>query len=101
MVLTATDMARAKAELTERGYCLVQGALPLSTFDELRDTLVRLAAEEIAAGTDYVYENGSNQRVWVLLNKGRIFEDLVQNEVVLELVQHLLEPGFLLSNVNA
>ena len=79
----------------------MQGALPPATFDELRDTLVRLAAEEIATGTDYIYENGSNQRVWVLLNKGRIFEDLVQNEVALELVGHLLGPGFLLSNINA
>src|ERR1700687_1655337 len=98
---TAADIAGYKADLTRQGYCLVQGALPLSAFDELRATVVRLAAEEIASGTDYVYENGSNPRGWGLLNKGQNFEDLVQNEVVLELIQHLLDPGFLLSNINA
>jgi hypothetical protein len=61
---TAEDMQRYRRELKAQGYCLVHDALPLATFDELRATLVRLAAEEIANGTDYVYENGSNQRVW-------------------------------------
>ena len=98
---TPEQMVRYKAELEEQGYTLVEGALPREKIDELRAKLVELAADEIASGTDYVYENGSNQRVWVLLNKGAIFEDLVQNEVVLELVGHLLGPGFLLSNVNA
>lgn len=98
---TPVDMKRYKAELKEQGYCLVRDALDPAALNELRSTLVRVAAEEIANGTDYVYENGSNQRVWVLLNKGRCFEALVQNEIALELVGHLLDPGFLLSNVNA
>jgi ectoine hydroxylase-related dioxygenase (phytanoyl-CoA dioxygenase family) len=98
---TAANMARYKAELQEQGYSLVRDALDPAELKELRDTLVRVAAEEIANGTDYVYEDGSNQRVWVLLNKGRCFEELVQNEIALELVGHLLGPGFLLSNVNA
>src|SRR5262249_18452239 len=46
-------------------------------------------------------DDGANQRVWVLLNKGRIFEELVENELVLDLIGHLLGPGFLLSNINA
>ena len=98
---STSDMARYKSELQEQGYCLVRDALEPTQLKELRDTLVRVAADEIANGTDYVYEAGSNQRVWVLLNKGRCFEELVQNEIALELVGHLLGPGFLLSNVNA
>ena len=94
-------MARYKSELEEQGYCLVHDALDPTELETLRDALVHLAADEIANGTDYVYEDGSNQRVWVLLNKGRCFEALVQNEIALELVGHLLGPGFLLSNVNA
>ena len=90
---TAGDMARCKTELEDQGYCLVPGALDPPQLEELRSTLVRVAAEEIATGTDYVYENGANQRVWVLLNKGRCFEELVQNELALELVRHLLDPG--------
>jgi len=98
---TPEEMAQYKADLENQGYCLVHDALEPARLAELRDTLVRVAAQEIADGTDYVYENGSNQRVWVLLNKGRCFEDLVQDEVALELVGHLLGPGFLLTNTNA
>ena len=98
---TAAEMDRYRAALDEQGYCLVRDALEPARLTELRETLVRLAAEEIASGTDYVYEGGSNQRVWVLLNKGKCFEELVQHEVALELVGYLLGEGFLLSNVNA
>jgi ectoine hydroxylase-related dioxygenase (phytanoyl-CoA dioxygenase family) len=101
MTPTPGAMARYKTELVEQGFCLVRNALEPGERRQLRDTLVRVAAEEIATGTDYVYEDGSNQRVWVLLNKGECFERLVQNEIALELVGHLLGPGFLLSNVNA
>jgi ectoine hydroxylase-related dioxygenase (phytanoyl-CoA dioxygenase family) len=98
---TADELARCAAELDEQGYCLVSGAIEPEAIDALRETLVRVAAEEIANDTDYVYEDGSNQRVWSLLNKGEVFEQLVENETILSLVGHLLGEVFLLSNVNA
>src|ERR1700753_1906415 len=88
-------------DLDENGYCLVEGALSPERLREVKDTLVSVAAAEVAMGTDYTYDAGSNQRVWVLLNRGRVFEELVQDETVLPLVEHTLGPGFLLSNVNA
>ena len=98
---TAEDIARYKAALETDGYCVVPGALPSERVDALGRALDRIAAEEIANDTDYVYDDGSNQRIWVLLNKGTLFEELVQDELALELVGHLLGPAFLLSNVNA
>jgi hypothetical protein len=71
-------MTAYRAALDEQGWCVVEGALSPARLATLRETLVRVAAEEIASGTDYVYEDGSNQRVWVLLNKGRVFEELVR-----------------------
>lgn len=94
-------MVGYKTDLEEQGYCLVRDALQPAQLHLLRETLMRVAAEEIANETDYVYDNGANQRVWVLLNKGRCFEELVQHPLALELVGHLLGPGFLLSNINA
>src|SRR5688572_14593524 len=98
---TADELLRYAAELDQNGYCLVSGAIEPEGIDTLRAALVRVAAEEIANDTDYVYENGSNQRVWALLNKGEVFERLVENETILSLVGHLLGKVFLLSNVNA
>jgi ectoine hydroxylase-related dioxygenase (phytanoyl-CoA dioxygenase family) len=99
-VLT-TDLAQARADLAEHGYCLVEGALPPARVAELRGRLVELAEQEIADGTDYVYENGCNQRIWTLLNKGDCFVDLALDPLVGELMVDLLGYGYLLSNIDA
>ena len=99
-VLT-TDYATATADLDEHGYCLIEGALPPETVAALRARIVELAEVEIAAGTDYVYDNDANQRVWTLLNKGELFEDLAQDALILRLMGHLLGADFLLSNIDA
>ena len=95
------DLDRARADLAEHGYCLVQGALEPDAVATLRARIQELAAEEVAAGTDYVYENGSNQRVWTLLNKGQMFVDLALHPLARQMMDHLLGFGFLLSNIDA
>ena len=90
-----------RTDIKEQGYCLVEDALDPPRLKEVREALLRVAAEERARGEAYLEENDSNQRVWVLLNKGRVFEELVQDELTLEIVGKILGPGFLLSNVNA
>jgi ectoine hydroxylase-related dioxygenase (phytanoyl-CoA dioxygenase family) len=98
---TTTDLTQARADLDEHGYCLVEGALAADEVATLRARLVEVAEEEVRDGTDYVYENGSNQRVWTLLNKGDDFVELALHRLAMELMEHLLGPGFLLSNIDA
>ena len=102
--MTATltaDLKQAKADLAEHGYCLLEGLCAPDRVAELRGRLAQLAGEELAAGTDYVYENGSNQRVWTLLNKGECFIDVALDPTVSGLMDHLLGYNFLLSNIDA
>jgi len=96
-----TDLARAKADLAEHGFCLVGDALEPRTVDSLRRKVAERAAREVEDGTDYVYENGSNQRVWTLLNKGAEFVELALHPLALQMMEHLLGYGFLLSNIDA
>src|SRR5204863_5768442 len=96
-----TDLAQGKADLAEHGYCLLEGLLPPDRVAETRARLVQVAQQEIADGTDYVYENGSNQRVWALLNKGQCFIDIALDPTVGSLMEHLLGFDFLLSNIDA
>src|SRR5947208_8273113 len=100
-VVLTTDLERARGDLAEHGYCLLEDALDPDRVKALLDRLEELATAEIADGTDYVYENGSNQRVWALLNKGQLFIDLALEPVALTLMDHLLGYGFLLSNIDA
>lgn len=100
-VALTTDLDRAKADLAEHGYCLLEGLLEPDHLDALRSRLDEQAAAEILDGTDYVYDNGCNQRVWALLNKGDVFVELAQEPTVVGLIGHLLGPDFLLSNIDA
>jgi ectoine hydroxylase-related dioxygenase (phytanoyl-CoA dioxygenase family) len=99
-VLT-TDYKKAKADINEHGYCLIEGALPPEKLDIARARIIELAEAEIADGTDYVYDNGANQRVWTLLNKGEIFEEIAQDPLILRLMEHMLGFDLLLSNIDA
>ena len=96
-----SDHDQALADLAEWGYCLVEGALSADRVARIRRRLEELAEAEIADGTDYVYENGSNQRIWTLLNKGDEFVELALDATVQRLMAHLLGAEFLLSNIDA
>jgi len=102
--VTATltsDFQRARADLAEHGYCLVEGALDGPRLAAIKERLAEQAEAEIADGTDYVYDAGSNQRVWNLLNKGEVFEALAQDPLVCRFMAGLLDSEFLLSNIDA
>jgi ectoine hydroxylase-related dioxygenase (phytanoyl-CoA dioxygenase family) len=94
------DLDQAKADLREHGYCLIAGALDAERTQHLRDRILGIAAREIDDGTDYVYDEGANQRVWNLLRKGDEFIELVKDPTVWLLMDHLLDFGFLLSNID-
>lgn len=96
-----TDVDEAAADLDREGYCLLAGALEAARVTRLRELLLAISEAEIAEGTDYVYENGSNQRIWTLLNKGDEFVDLALDPAVHRLMARLLGPSFLLSNLDA
>lgn len=96
-----TDLTQAKADLDEHGYCLIEGVLSADRAAEIRRRLSEIAEQEIADGTDYVYENGANQRIWTLLNKGDEFVDIAFDPTVAKLTAHLLGPEYLLSNLDA
>ncbi|GII84222.1 hypothetical protein Ssi03_22120 [Sphaerisporangium siamense] len=90
----------AKAHLREWGFCLIENPLPPAKFKELVERLTELAEAEREDNSAFLYDGG-NQRVFGLLNKGTIFEEIVQNEAVCELMEELLGYNFLLSSIHA
>src|SRR5262249_49547995 len=100
-VKPTTNLEIARADLAAHGYCVVEGVLGKDACSELREDLERLCAREVAEKTDYVYDNGSNQRIWNLLRKGRLYEELAQHPLALELLEEVLGGEFLIGNFAA
>jgi ectoine hydroxylase-related dioxygenase (phytanoyl-CoA dioxygenase family) len=99
----AADLDRARADLDELGYCIVPEVLSRPEIAALRERLVEQAAGERARGV--AFRDGGpglpNQRVWMLMNKGRVFRDLMLHPIIDQLIGHLLGPDFLVSSFTA
>ena len=88
----------AIAQLDESGYVVLEGAMTPEQVKALRDRSAELVVAERAAGGEYVYLDGKSQRVWNLVNKGRIYEEMIQLPQVIELHEHLLGDDCVLSS---
>lgn len=90
----------ARDELAHRGYALVPAVLEVASLEGLRSRLDEQAAAEVAAGQAWP-EPPNGQRVWMLLNKGAVFVQLVTHELALAASRTVLGPAALLSNITA
>ncbi|HEX4742046.1 MAG TPA: phytanoyl-CoA dioxygenase family protein [Caulobacteraceae bacterium] len=97
------NLDRARSDLDAHGYCVIPGVLSRAEVAGLKARLVEQAEGERARGVAF-HDGGAgrpNQRVWMLLNKGRVFRDLMLHPMVDALIGHLLGPDFLVSSFTA
>lgn len=96
------DLQQARQDLADHGLCLIADALDSGELAAVRSRLYEAADEDSDSGRGYLYDNdGTNQRVWALVKRGQEFVDLVRNPIALEMIEHLLDSPFLLSNISA
>jgi ectoine hydroxylase-related dioxygenase (phytanoyl-CoA dioxygenase family) len=103
LVKPSTDVNQARRDLDERGYCVIPGVLARSQIAALKARLLEQAQGEDARGVA-THDGGPsrpNQRIWMLLNKGRVFRDLMLHPIIAETMGHLLGPDFMLSSFTA
>lgn len=87
-------------QLDKLGYLVLPGLMDASLLDELRRRTDELFAEEgDRAGWEFKQEPGA-RRLANVVNKGRVFEDIIVTPRVLECMAHVLGPNFKLSSVN-
>jgi ectoine hydroxylase-related dioxygenase (phytanoyl-CoA dioxygenase family) len=92
------DVASAKRDLDELGYCLLPNALDPQQLARVRDRLAAQVSLEVAEGRAVRYDADS-QAVLNLVSKGQEFIDLVEAPKILELVEHLIGRDPLLSSI--
>jgi ectoine hydroxylase-related dioxygenase (phytanoyl-CoA dioxygenase family) len=95
-----TDRARAFADLDTHGFCIVADVLAPAQVAALRQRVIEQGQGEDAKGVAF-HDSKANQRIWMMVNKGRMFRDLVIHPFVFEMMPHLLDENFILSSLTA
>ena len=94
-----------RRQLSEQGYCVVPGVIDRARAEDVRLRLWAAAdeSERRGAATRNVGldPNEHNVRVFNLIDLDPVFIDLVRHPAGIDLVQHLIGPGFLISNFTA
>jgi ectoine hydroxylase-related dioxygenase (phytanoyl-CoA dioxygenase family) len=97
------DLDAAGRDLDARGYCIIPDVLSRAEIAALTARLVEQAEGERARGVSF-HDGGParpNQRIWMLMNKGRVFRDLMLHPMVDALMGRLLGGDFLISSFTA
>lgn len=91
---------RAKRQLDDEGYLVLEGLVSRSMLDGLRARIDQLFVEEgERAGSEFKQEPNA-RRLANLVNKGEIFARAIETPEVLECTAHVLGPAFKLSSLN-
>lgn len=103
--ITQGQVAAAKAQLAEDGWCVIPDVLDEARTQEALDRLWAAAAEFERRGEDtfmpMLDPNVSNVRVFYLLELDAIFRELIQHPLAIEMVQAVVGTSFLISNFTA
>ncbi len=121
-----TDVATLQSNIDEFGYCLVKDAIAPAQLTAAKQRLLEQARAELEGG--HAFEDGGakqqwgqftdeegrvrreafsaaaggvNQRVWMLINKGRVWRELLAQPTVRAVVGHVLGADYLLSSYGA
>ena len=120
------DLERCKRDLDNFGYCLLENALSAEALNASKTRLEEQAEAERQRGIAYedggptqrwgnfrdeegrmtsaaftAEHGGINQRVWMLVNKGKIFCDIVEHEDAHTLTRHVLGDEYQISSFTA
>ena len=124
--VATTHLEEAKTDLDRHGYALLENAISPDQVNALLTRLKEQAEAERQQGLAYedggakqnwgsfadekgnlrkdaftATAGGINQRVWMLVNKGQVFRDLLNNKPVRALIDYSLGNDYLLSSFTA
>ena len=101
----AGEMAAARQQLREEGWCVLPDVIDAETTRHALDRLYAAAEASEARGVStfmpVLDPNDSNVRVFYLLEHDAIFRDLICHPLALDIVEAVLGRGFMISNFTA
>jgi ectoine hydroxylase-related dioxygenase (phytanoyl-CoA dioxygenase family) len=92
---SAEEIARDVAAIREHGYVVLPELLPLALLVEMRAALAPSLDEGLFGRNDF--EGTRTERVYALVARHRVFQDLVEHPRVLAICDAFLVPNYLLT----
>lgn len=84
--------ARHKKDFEENGCCLIENVISKEKAEQVKKRVMELADYEQNMGTAHFYDEvGAAQRVWNLLNKDPVFQELIQMPVILNAMDWIFD----------
>jgi len=98
MALTTDEIV---ARVERDGVCVIENFMSDGLLARIRHCVDELNAGERRAGNAFLESEGVNQRVFNLVNKGEVFEEIVQHPEVMAVMNKLLGGDFILSGFSS
>ncbi|MDB4965004.1 MAG: hypothetical protein JWN44_693 [Myxococcales bacterium] len=95
------SLAEHQARLAEDGFTIVEDAFPLAFADALLADLARLERETGEGGGKNFFEGFSTVRIYNLLARGKLYEEIPVHDTVLALVEGCIGKSPLVSSVSS
>lgn len=95
------DIDEIVARVEADGVCVVPDFISPHLLERIRTRIDELNQNERRAGVAFLETEGVNQRVFNLVNKGEVFEEIVQHEDVMAVTGKLLGGDFILSGFSS
>ncbi|MGO9452213.1 MAG: phytanoyl-CoA dioxygenase family protein [Candidatus Binataceae bacterium] len=90
------------AQTVERdGVAIVRDFIPPSLLNQIRTRIDELNGAERDTATAFLESEGANQRVFNLVNKGEVFEEIVQQPEIVKIMARLLGGDCILSGFSS
>jgi ectoine hydroxylase-related dioxygenase (phytanoyl-CoA dioxygenase family) len=95
------DIARHAMNLERDGYTIIENAIPFALVDVLVEAIDALHASLSVGPARNIFEGTATLRVYNLLARSRVFEEVPVHASILAVVERVLDPGCLVSSLSS
>lgn len=100
-MLSPADLESHIARVERDGYTIVEGAIAPALCDELAADVARLERDLGIGPAQNIFEGLRTHRIYNLLARGRIYEQIPVHDSVLPIVEGVLDRGCLISSLSS
>jgi ectoine hydroxylase-related dioxygenase (phytanoyl-CoA dioxygenase family) len=100
-MLTEEDIKPHVASIERDGYTIVKNVIDLTLVEALRTDLERIEREEKVGPAANIFEGLKTVRIYNLLARGKVYEQIPVHEGVLPIVEGVLDRGCLVSSLSS